>query len=976
MQNKLKITLFITLFAIMLIPFRVDAAAASRIKDPKTDKIVCVNGRMWQITNAGRDVQLSHITQTDLNHNCMYNSETGSCKAGSTRFTKQDLMLSCAVTEGAVGSDSYKFSSCPLEADEESVTNVREISNKYFTQEWDTNRNQWKVTITHANNYSVGKVTPQSTEGGLPAFREACLTEQKGECVTYGFPVADNAWLSGNNGTFVTYYNPGEDYALAFYLDSGNGCDGAYMGYIQGSAPSAIPNPLLSNPTCTAYRDRVEGTTKEGVARSMVNECFDSELEYSLIQDYRNKLNSDIARADNILNSLDKGTVNDSLQCYFDNSRNSNDAVQSASSQEYTQFLEGVGGEYWGALCTEKLTITYEQPKGLAAGQGFSYTPVINMTRTCTPVEIKRPKWRPQCDYGIECYGGPANHNGEGGAGPNNDFDTCVNSCDGGAYTQECVNQCYKEIYPTKSASDQVLSKSNLIEDGAFVKKVATNSYVKCNPERTPRGSLLSSCRVIDSNHNCGGDGETYCYSEHGIKFTYLNGCNANGTVGGTLCYEVFKSTSDCVLPPDDPWSAYSREVAQSEAEYRAVQAAIQQYTSESLSDETFSASVLDSHTGDVINYKDATDKEVQVEVQNYTNQTADGKLVSRDYTVERVVPTSGEDPTAIIGDNNLCAGHRTDCQKQVTLTTYKTTRKLTLNLDEAYLSMKDVGDIKYGKHNFEGNPDLLKYYYNGGNMFYTNINAKGVNLLERWPIIIGWDAENVIQDGNFESQGIKQNIYYHFSKLGSWQQWSSIDLDCFYGIKSNTSVYCDPAQGCEPCATGEPNCINSPGIIYIFRPIDLNQPFLEDQAETGRDPRWNWTTNATNLKYNIEPDETRLEIINKGFSIYDTSNQEYDSSPELDYEIKLTKQNINAIRQYNYEHNYEYLDYDMYCYTDANLGINVCRSDFLSGGTNNSGVNTNQYLDLVHRGLIGCNNETGGQCTRRYVDMTGGSTK
>ncbi len=970
-----KLLLFLV-FTLVFLPTTI--LGATRM-NPSSDQNVCVNGRIYQITEMGRDVNPAHITARDIEKGCLYDTATGRCKTGSTSFKAKDMVRSCALTSGKIGDDDYQFSTCPLESDQNSVTDISVISEN-IRQEWVPSIAQWKVVITGASGYRIGIVRPQS---GTPAFREACLEYSEGECISYGFPVFDGDWLSGNNGTFEAYFNPGDDYALAFYLDNGAGnpCNGAYMGYVQGSAKTAIPNQIRDRAVCVNYRNKVVGSANESIARTLVNECFDDEIEYSLVEKYTDaEINSHINQADNILSNLSAKTqMTDKLQCYFDDGLNSNTTAPNdpnghASKQKYTQLLEDVGGEYWGALCTEVMTITYEEPKALAAGDGFSYTPVITMTRTCEPVELKKPVWRPRCAYGIECYGGPANHNGEGGAGPNTSFDSCVATCDGGTYSQKCINQCYKQVYEDDtSSSDKVISRvpsysnNNVIDVRSACNATGTPYICKDgngNAMRTGRGSILSSCEVINSNHDCRGDGSTYCVSEHCLQFTYLNGCNANGSTAGTNCYEVYKSSTNCVM--EDPAVAYQREIDKSYNEYLQVQEAIKKYTSDSLSAETFSASVTDSHSGEVITYKDATDREVQVDVKNYT-VTLDGKTSTQDYDVEKLGSVSYQ-----IGIPGNCSNGQCTT-RTVDATSYRTTRELTLNLDKAYLSKVNIGDIKYGKKYFDVSQDEAKYYYDGGYKFYSNVNAQGYNILERWPNIIGWDSEDAIKDGDFASQGITQNIYYNFANLGSWKQWSSIDLNCFYGIKACTSLYNDPTT-CPPCADGEKNCVNSGGITYIFRPIDLNQPFLEDQSETGRDPRWNWTTSANNQRFNIEPNETRLDIIDKGYSIYNTSNQEVDNSEELDYEIKLTKQNINAIRQYNYEHNNEYLDYDMYCYNDTSLGMNVCKSNFLSGGTNTFGTGPNQYMDLVRRGIIGCNNQTGEQCTRKYVDMTGGS--
>ncbi len=943
-------------------------------KNTDSDGQVCVGGMIYTIQNAGSNVQLSKITQRDIINSCYQSGGNTNTCPKEDYFEAVSLGISCGITEGNIGDDKYTFYSCPLEQDISKVTPMNELnSNANFSQVWDSSRSQWKVTIQKAEGYRVKRVTKQNTSGNQPAYRETCTSyDDSGNCQVYEFP--GNNWLTNNDGVIQFWVNPGDDYFLAFYLGLGGGnpCNGAYMGYIQGAGSTSIPNPIYNKQICKDYRNQVNGTDKVGIATNLVSECFEEEMNWSNVDQYTDqKVREDIDRAKNILTRLSTGKVEDHLQCYFDKNRNSNTSEHTASSQEYTQFLEGVGGTYWGALCTEKLEITYEQPKGLSAGQGFSYSPVINMTRTCTPVQLRQPEYKPQCAYSVECWGGPANHTGQAGAGPTSSFDQCVASCDGGKYTQDCIDQCYKMTYPNNIPiynTQGLFSKLTLSANPLQAVPVSTTDLSHGSNKTCaeligkPYGRTrlpISSCYVTDSNYGC--PTNTYCVSEHGISFTYLDGCNSN--TNPTLCYEVFVTSPNCVIPPETPESAYRKEVEKSEAELQNVLNAINQYTTESFESldkenpEKFSASVVDSHTGKVIEYKDATDTTVIKEVTNYTENNT-----TRDYEVKMT-----ENHNETIG----IPGHY---QVEKEVRSYEVKRQIKLYLDESYVSSINVGDIRYGRKQFEVNPDLLKYYYQGGRRFYSNINALGYNLYEKWPTVTS-NSEEAIKDGNFASQGITQNIHYNFSGLGSWGQWSSIDLDCFYGIKDNTGIYLNP--GCTACAPGEANCIDTCGLTYIYRPINLNQPFLEEQQDIGRNPRWNWTTSANSLRYNIMPDETRLEIIRKGDTIYETSNQENDPSEELDYEIVLTKQNINAIRQYNREHNGEYLDYDMYCYSDTKLGINVCQSKFLNGGANSDyDVNgtSSYYMDLKKRGMVGCNNQKGNVCERKYVDMRGGN--
>ncbi len=932
----------------------------------ESDKIICVSGSMYQLYDIGEDVNPASVTSIDLENNCLFDRSTNSCQTGSTQFKKNAMGKSCIITSGAIGASEYLSAICPLKHDFDNLVSVDDLnSQEHFHQNWDPKLNQWKITITDAKGYRVGLANGEKSSKGNMIYSEVCLSYQGNECTSYGLKVEDNHWLSGSNGTFSFYANPGAQYAVAFYFDGGsdNPCDGAYVGYITGVASSWVPNPIRERKICSDFASSIKNNVNKSIAEQYVNECFDEKIDYSLIKDYTDAvIQEDIDRAGKLIDGLSSKTpVTDSLQCYFGDEYNSNINTKEGSSyhesaQEYTHFLEGVGGSYWGARCTEKLVITYEEPKALRAGEGFSYTPVITMTRTCEPVERKRPKMLSLCKYGVECYGGPFDHSGEPCAGPNELFDRCVASCDNGAYSQSCIDQCYASIYQNQINSDAISSANNISIDlyrtttyldknnTTILGNVSAKTYLSENCGTTPKGNPITSCNVI--TWTCENE---ICVTDHGVDFSYITGCN------GTACYEVRVSGPDCSM---DPVADYNKEVDDSYNEYLKVQEAIKQYTGGSIGKEVFTAAIVDSHTQNVITYKNATDKEVKVDKKTYPENN------NLEYSLEE----AGSYSYTIGGSSG-------GKSRSFTITKYTSEREYTLNLDQAYVSQVDVGDIRYGKKQFVGNPDLAKYYYDGGNKFYTNINAKGVNLLERWPSVIGWDNKDALINGDFEEQGISQNIYFNFANLGSWGQWSNIDLHCFYGIKDNTGIYLDP--GCTACGPNEQNCINTCGLSYIYRPINLNQPFLEEQQEIGRNPRWNWTTSANSLRYNIMPDETRLEIIQKGNTIYETSNQENDPSDELDYEIVLTKQNINAIRQYNREHNGEYLDYDMYCYNDTKLGINVCQSKFLNGGANSDydlNGTSSYYMELKKRGMVGCNNQKGNVCERKYVDMRGGN--
>lgn len=958
--KKNKILYFVLICSFFLLPTMVDA------KSTETDGQVCVDGKTYSITDAGENVQLSKITIRDIKKGC-YKQLFGKCRP-ENKFTAVSLGISCGITEGGIGDDNYTFYSCPLAADQEKVTNMYEV-NEAVTQEWDASKMKWKVTISKAANYKIKLVDPQPVEGEQSKYREICvIKDENGDCQSYDFP-GNNWYYPDGEGKVTLYITPGSDYFLAFYLNLGgqNTCDGAYMGYIQGAGSNSIPNPLLNRPICVNYRQQVANgdNNGSGIASALVNECFDENIPYDKLGYYTDaKIQEDINNANGILTHLSTGTVTDKLQCSFDQSKNSNTAVGSSSSQEYTKFLDNAGGTYWKALCTEKLVISYEQPKGVSAGQGFTYAPVMKMERTCTPIQIKKPELKEQCRYSTECWGGPANHTGEPGAGPTPEFDECVQKCDGGKYTQDCINKCYVENY-TKNTPNMVenpmLSMNTLYDNDYKISPVAFDSIKDSSEECAqiigkpygPTRNPISSCQVTVNNYGC--PSNTTCVSEHGVYFTYLDGCNSS--TNPTKCYEIFVSSPNC---SDNPQQDYQNQINQSLSELQEVYAVISAYTSESLSSEDFSASINDSHTKETLEYGSS---------HSNGNSTSEyDKKRQPDVNVEVVKQANGKDYTSeVVQTINSTVGNR-----NVELKSYKVTREVKLNLDYAYVSKTTAFDIIYGKHYYDTHTSIQNSYYPGEMKYFTNVNAKGVNLYEKWPTVIGFDNPEAI---NEHTTGITQNIHYTFKNVGSWKQWSNIDLDCFYGIKNGTQIVVpndcstlDPnseeyKQKCPTCNPGD--ICPSGGLTFIYRPIDLNQPFVE------RDPRWNWSSNAINDKFNINPPETMYEIQDKGYSIYDTSNQQDEySNNDLDYEIILTKQSINRIRQYNREKNGEYLDYDMYC--TVKDGAKVCKSSFLHPTESNT---NNMGFTLVKTGLVGCNNQASAtECARSYSDVRRGS--
>lgn len=952
------------LFLLILISFFAPHTVLATGRTPDSDNQVCINNSVYQITKKGANVIVRDIKYRDIKSDgsgCQrytggsilpgYDlSGRRQCEEGYD-FSATNLNIPCKVTNGGTG----YFETCPTEADQKNITSMTELT-RSAEMTWDQAKQKWIMTMQRAQGYLVKKVVSENKT-------RKCLND---DCTIFGFEQEEVLGSAGSDGVLRFEIAPGEDYYFTFYLNTGSVCDNSYMGYTQGSGSTYIPNPYKSSYRCTTeFPNAIKGadSSSQEIARSMMYQCSDDYIDYEKRSNYTDS--GSLGEYQRVLEFLatfkmSSGIVNDHLQCSFDQSKNSNASISSPSSNVYTQVHPlTVNNTYWRAVCTEKLVIEYEQPKGVRAGEGFSYSPVIKMERTCVPVEIRKPVRKPLCTYAVECWGGPAHHTGEGGAGPNETFEECMKSCDGGAYTQDCINSCYKEVYEdtTRVSKTDTILRSNAFDQiyqETITKVASTNPFnigYRCgnglvigqrgNETKLP----VSSCHVQTNQRNCNSEeGCPICKSEHGIEFVYCDACNSASNP--TKCYEVFQSGPSCSLNPEED---YKKEIEASALELSNMLKVIGDYSSDSLSSEKFEALVIDSYTGKTQEYNQNSKTKVLLEKMMY------GEYDYKDEVTESKNITIGDGPNS----------------KNAVVESHKSTRQITLTLDEAYLSRVMAGDIFYGRdyYNSSRKPtnaenDLAEAivqssYYSGGAKYYTNVNATGVNLYERWPGV-ATKKENEIDEYN---PGLTQNIKYFFSSLGTWNQWSSINLDCFYGIKNCTSIILPEGCKCYGNNCGE-NDVAGGGITFIYRPIDLNQPFVE------RNPRWNWTNSAKNDRFNIDPIATTDKIKEKGYSIYDKSFRPVDFSnltdmsgpsednDDLDYEIVLTKQNINTIRRYNKEKGGKYLDYDMYCYRNSE-GVNICQSNFLSNSSN---------LYLLKRGLVGCNNQADPTtCERNY---------
>lgn len=143
--------------------------------------------------------------------------------------------------------------------------------------------------------------------------------------------------------------------------------------------------------------------------------------------------------------------------------------VNTDGEKKYFAEKEVLSNDYCKVKCTEKFTTTYSPPKSVVAGLCFSYKVTVKSKVDCITEQTGKNLWpsnEPKSSCGGASYRAVCEDK-TNQAGPNEEYDSCINDCDGGKYTKTCSDKCYKKVYTStettkteKSSSSKKLTSS------------------------------------------------------------------------------------------------------------------------------------------------------------------------------------------------------------------------------------------------------------------------------------------------------------------------------------------------------------------------------------------------------------------------------------------------------------------------------------------------------------------------------------
>ena len=794
-----------------------------------------------------------------------------------------------------------------------------------------------------------------------------------------------------------------------FYLaDSDGVCDGGKeVGNNTFYTNTSGRNQLYDNALCVNYRNK---WSKNKTMKEAVPYCFTEEVSVQYSYDevkswiddaeslYEAQSGSDTIVQDPSYTNVKDVTKTDKLVC--DAFSTNNYETMHKYSHKETETVDNCT-----ATCKEEIEVNFSDPVATQAGMCFQYLIEIKSKVVCDSYyTAPRPSKPAVCVPTAYCVASNGYESDKGG--PTEDFDACVLECDGGEYSQSCIDKCYTKVYENDGSNKQVstqttfepipsmlttdysigsTSQATKLANGCLTPWNTTDAEALYNQHQRDPGGRYSGNRWIPSSSGCSSSiGQFYFrslastrqtineahgwYSDsHGQKiygagsngFLIRTKINGYSNVCDDSCSWVNNCGSNTVLTQYLADQQYQKELAEWESKKKACEQKAATCTNET------------------------TDYKIVVDNIDKDNDTSDDEETFSSSQKLNSTKVDGDFPDMVILTDGSCEDGEPDTWNYHNIITFPGT----------WINNKTGQTV----HSMDpGHEDFYTYV---GNEYCTKLNSIPINT--------AWYDWKVNQNGNSSSltdsqksqieDSIEMNIKGHIDNYGYFG-WN-FDVECFYAI-GEPETKCTPDDpnyptcddpSCPPSDPDYPNCPKEQkdNVIneYDFRSISLDNLFPNSVTPTSSDNEknqasnlinkveslrgnsatqvaddtrevgFNWTCGATNLEnpdYPVQPVTTMNRIQELGDSIYEGNDY-------LDYHIVLTPETMRKVRKYNNNYN-SYAepttDDSSEVLTAGNnktAGITVYRSYLLHKVLNSN--------ELLKSGLIGCNNEEAGTC-------------
>ncbi|MDD5888689.1 MAG: hypothetical protein PUC82_04295 [bacterium] len=601
--------------------------------------------------------------------------------------------------------------------------------------------------------------------------------------------------------------------------------------------------------------------------------------------------------------------------------------------------------------CEETITVTYGPPVASKAGLCFEYKVKVESKVNCESkftAEIPQPEDYEICTPTGACNGGTYHS----ASGPNDDFDSCINSCDNGEYTQSCINKCYTEVYGSTTTTTTTLPVNYV--DGATAKQINRPKDYKYNSanieslEKNQAELYNYYKNVITSGPDAIGPGKTYSaeelktalteigtgyydvqsgnivwnsgekrYWERPGRYYTLNITNytLSRLQDAERCNDSFMigGKKQCGISLIDTGAANGLLRNNAGTSYCTAGCAWYGCTKAKSNGYYKNGKATEATNRQFLNSADAIEV-YKLEFDIYKAAAADCKAKATcstktaEYTIKVNNKLNSESKdnwieySTSITNGNLSG---------TTITTKNGSNGLgstsiVLDRSGCYQSVDQFEDSttsnymtewsfpgtwinnKTGKISYQPNSDNNTWHLKK-EKFCTNLDSRYVNT-SWWTQRVLKPKENVTSQATIDEYNIEAMTknFGHFS-------WD-FKIKCFYALYDSPIPNDDDDKEEETAP-----------LSYNLRTVDLGDMFPNNQdetattnpEETGRTPGYNWTDEATNIKnkdYEVTPGALYSVIQARADEIYDADKTEN----YLDYEFYLSPSDLSKIRAYS----------------------------------------------------------------------------
>lgn len=853
------------------------------------------------------------------------------------------------------------------------------------------------------------------------------FTGARGLNYTVSYDSSETRNSVDSNGNFS--FTVPDEYAdgkiiVTFYLtENDNVCDsGVEVGGIEFYLDSAGYNQLYSDSLCVNYRNK---WSNNSTMKEAVPYCF---TEYVSVQYSYSEVSSWISEAERLYDLAQNGSSNIVQDPSYTNVKNVKETEKlvcdAFSTNNYETMhkyshKETESVDNCTVTCKEEIEVNFSDPVATQAGMCFQYLIEIKSKVTCDSYyTAPRPSKPGVCVPSAYCRYSSSSTSDKGG--PSEDFDECVNQCDGGEYTQKCIDSCYTKVYENDNEENVINTQSvfkelgtslltydlnstmfegtdniQLVANGCIDPKTANYNQAEAlynQKLRDPGGYYkITNGKTVwvkakKSESSCPSDIGYYYFRSvaatrntmHELRGDYSQGWGnktyAPNDIG--ILYRTLRDDVSDVCTDDCKWvnKCGSNTVLTQYLADQQYNKALQEWEKKKIACEQKAATCTN----------ETTDYEIVVDnIDNDSDSSDDEETFSSSQKLNSTT-VDGDFPDMVILTDGSCEDGESDPWHYHNIITFPGT----------WINNKTGQPV----HSMD--PDREDFYTYVGNQYCTKLNSIPINTAwYDWKVNQGGDSSALTDSQKQEIEdSITMNINGHIENYGYFG-WN-FDVSCFYAV-GETDTECTPDDPnwptCEDpsCPETDPNypeCDGGNGgetenaiDAYEYRSISLDNLFPNSVTPTSSD---DVKVQASNLINEVESlrgndavlvaNETRevgfnwtcaatnlenpdyivqpVTLINR---IQELGDSIYSGDEYLDYHIVLTPETMQKVREYND-------DYNSYVQptgqTAEEIGL------ILNAGTNKTAGITvyRSYLlhevlnssELLKEGLIGCNNE------------------